>query len=527
VLSIPLVETKSAPAAIDCVSPATRERLGSLPVDGPEQVRATVARAREAQRLWRQTSFAERRRVLELVMEQCLARADALCELVSADCGKTRENALLGEIWPVCEKLRWTIDHGEEHLRPEPVSPGLLLHKRARLEFHPLGVMGAIVPWNYPLQNLLNPIIPALMAGNGIVVKPSEHVAWSSARLIDVVHHALRSEGHPPHLVGVVNGYAETGKALIESGIDGLVFIGSVANGRRVLETAAKTITPVILELGGKDPFIVCEDADLELAAHAAMSGCFINCGQNCVASERILLHEQIAPAFEARVAELTRGLRQGAPLAGRVVDVGAIATPIQIGIVEDLVNRAVAEGARLVCGGKRMLAEVGDYFAPTILADLRPDMAIMQEETFGPVMLLTTFRSDDEAIAIANCTVFGLGSSVFSSDRERARRIASQVRAGMVGINEYGGMTYMAQDLTFGGVKASGFGRINGRDGLRACCNVKAVIDDRLPMSMPSKVYPVGERDYDTAKVALQLIYGRGRDRLRGLGALFALLRR
>ncbi len=440
---------------------------------------------------------------------------------MSQDCGKTRENALLGEIWPVCEKLRWTIKNGEKHLVPERVSAGMMLHKRARLEFHPLGVMGAIVPWNYPMQNLLNPIIPALMAGNAIVVKPSEHVAWSSARIIELVEDALRAEGHSHDLAQIVQGFGDTGRALIEAGIDGLVFIGSVGNGKRVLEAASRTITPVVLELGGKDPFIVCDDADLELAAHAAMSGCFINCGQNCVAAERVLCHESVAAAFEARVAELTRALRQGPPLAGAVVDVGAIATPMQIAVVDDLVRRAVAEGARLVCGGKRVLTEQGDYYAPTILADVRPEMAIMQEETFGPVMLLGRFASDDEAIAIANGTAFGLGSSVFSRDRQRARRIAGELEAGMAGINEYGGMTYMAQDLTFGGVKASGFGRINGREGLRACCNVKAVIDDRFPLAVPSKVYPVGERDYDSAKATLQLLYGRGRERLRGLAAL------
>ena len=506
---------------IDCVSPATREPLGTIAVAGPAEVRAAVERARAAQRSWRKTSFAERRRVLERILGACLERADELCRLVSQDCGKTRENALLGELWPVCEKLRWTIKNGEKHLVPERVSAGMMLHKRARLEFHPLGVMGAIVPWNYPMQNLLNPIIPALMAGNAIVVKPSEHVAWSSARIIELVEDALRAEGHSHDLAQIVQGFGDTGRALIEAGIDGLVFIGSVGNGKRVLEAASRTITPVVLELGGKDPFIVCDDADLELAAHAAMSGCFINCGQNCVAAERVLCHESVAAAFEARVAELTRALRQGPPLAGAVVDVGAIATPMQIAVVDDLVRRAVAEGARLVCGGKRVLTEQGDYYAPTILADVRPEMAIMQEETFGPVMLLGRFASDDEAIAIANGTAFGLGSSVFSRDRQRARRIAGELEAGMAGINEYGGMTYMAQDLTFGGVKASGFGRINGREGLRACCNVKAVIDDRFPLAVPSKVYPVGERDYDSAKATLQLLYGRGRERLRGLAAL------
>jgi acyl-CoA reductase-like NAD-dependent aldehyde dehydrogenase len=512
----------SPPEQIECFDPATREPLGQVAIDDAKAVQQAVARARRAAARWRDTSFAERRRVLARVLDRVLDDDDRLVELVVRDCGKTRENALMGEIWPVCEKLRWTLAHAERHLRPESVSSGMLLHKRARLEFHPLGVIGAIVPWNYPLQNIMNPAIPALMAGNGFVVKPSEWVAWSSEAFVDLLREALAQEGHDPELVQLVNGYGATGRALIEAGVDGLVFIGSVENGRRVLETAARKLTPVVLELGGKDPFIVCDDADLEAAVHAALNGSFINCGQNCVASERILLHQGIAARFEARVAEIAVELRQGAPLAGDVVDVGAMATPLQVDVVARLVDRAVEQGARLVVGGHRVLSERGEYFAPTVLADVTPEMDIMQHETFGPVMLLCTVRDDDEAVAVANGTGFGLSSSVFSADRQRARRIARDVEAGMAAINDYGGMTYMAPDLTFGGIKQSGFGRINGREGLRAMCNVKAVLDDRLPFTIPSRMYPIGGKDFDRTKATLQMLYGRGLERrLRGLGQL------
>jgi acyl-CoA reductase-like NAD-dependent aldehyde dehydrogenase len=198
------------------------------------------------------------------------------------------------------------------------------------------------------------------------------------------------------------------------------------------------------------------------------------------------------------------------------------MATPLQIEIVDRLVRRAVEQGARVVTGGERVRRDAGEYFAPTILADVRPDMDIMQQETFGPVMLLSTFRSDQEAIAVANGTSFGLGSSVFSADRDRARRIAAEVEAGMTAINDYGGMTYMAPDLTFGGVKHSGFGRMNGRDGLRSMCNVKAVLDDRFPFTVPSKAYPVGKKDFGLTQGTLRLVYGRGIERkLRGIARL------
>ncbi|MBL4686705.1 MAG: aldehyde dehydrogenase family protein [Nannocystaceae bacterium] len=504
-------------AIIPCTNPATREPLGTIDVDDADAVADIVARARAAQIGWGRTDFAARRRVLRRIVDQLLANVDELCDLIVADSGKTRENALMGEIWPVCEKLRWTIAKGPKHLSPERVSSGLLVHKRARLEYHPLGVLGAIIPWNYPLQNIMNPIIPALMAGNGIVVKPSEWVAWSAPRIVQIVKEAIAAEGHSPDLVGIVQGYGATGKALIDSGIDALVFIGSVENGKRVLEAAAQTITPVVLELGGKDPFIVCDDADLEQAAHAAMAGCFISAGQNCVAAERLLVFDAVYDAFEDMVGTLVRSLRQGPPAKGQV-DVGAMVTPMQLEIVERLVTRAVEQGARVVAGGKRVLADQGDYFAPTVLADITPEMDIMHQETFGPVMLLCRVSDEHEAVQIANGTAFGLSSSVFSKDHDKARRIASRLQAGMTAINEFGGMTYMAQDLTFGGVKASGFGRLNGREGLRACTNVKAVLEDRLPLHFANKLFPVAEGDFETVKSAVRMVYGSGvRARLAG----------
>ena len=509
---------------IPCTDPATKELLGEIPVDTPDRVEAAVARAKVAQRQWRQTSFAERRNVLRSLLAYVVDHKDEICLTVQRDSGKTRENALLGEIWTTCEKLRWTIKNGEKHLRPERVSPGLLLHKKARLEFHPLGVIASIIPWNYPFQNVVNPIPPALMAGNAIVIKPSEWVAWSSARFIDAFREILRHAGHNPDVIQAVQGYGETGAALARADVDSILFIGSVENGRRVIEASAERVTPVVMELGGKDPFIVCEDANLEQAVHAALAGCYVNCGQNCVASERLLVHESVYHAFEQRAAQLVGDFRQG-DSRGEVFDVGAIITPLQLDIIELAVNRAIAQGARLVTGGRRVLTDRGQYYAPTILADITPDMDIARREVFGPVMLLMRVRDDDQAIAIANDVSYGLSSSVFSKNRARARRIASQVEAGMSAINDFGGITYMAQDLTFGGVKASGFGRMNGREGLRSMCNVKAVVEDRFPIQQPNEMFPVSQSIYRRFSGVIELLYGRNLgERWRGL---LRLLRR
>jgi len=511
------------PDQIVCVDPATRAPLGSVRVDSPADVDAAVARAKAAQKSWARTSFAERRRVLGALLAWTVEHKEDICAEVQRGSGKTRENALLGEIWPVCEKLRWTIGNGEKHLRPEKVSSGLLAHKTARLEYHPLGVLAAIIPWNYPFQNIMNPIIPALMAGNAVVLKPSEWVAWSSARLVDELRRVIKDAGHDPDLVQAVQGFGETGAALARSAVDTILFIGSVGNGRRVVQASAERVTPVVMELGGKDAFIVCDDADLEQAVHAAMSGCFINCGQNCVASERILVEDGIYDRFAERAYELTHGLRQGSSRDG-IVDVGAIATPLQLDVIEKLVTSAVKQGARLLTGGKRVHAEQGNFFEPTILADVTPEMDIAREEMFGPVMLLMRVRDDDEAVRVANGVNYGLGSSVFSKDRPRARAIASKLEAGMTAINEFGGITYMVQGLTFGGVKASGYGRMNGREGLRSMCNIKAVVDDRFPLSRPNRIFPVAANDYGRFSGVIDLIYGKGvAQKWRGLTRLFA----
>lgn len=496
-------------SSIDCFDPANRRHLGQVAVDSPEAVLRAVERARAAQRVWGRASLATRKQVLRQLLAFILEHADEICNEVVADSGKTRENAMLGEIWPVCEKLRWTIRNAEKHLRPERVSSGLMLHKKAVIEFHPLGVIGVICPWNYPFQNILGPAIPALMAGNAVVIKVSEWSAWSSLYFQKIFDQVLSAAGFSPDLVKIVNGYAATGKALVSSGVDSLVFTGSVDNGRRVLVESARNLTPVILELGGKDAMIVCDDADLDQSVHAALNGVFINAGQNCMSAERLLVFDNVFDEFRDRVVALTKNLSQGESSEEKLVDVGAIVSPIQLDLIERMVDEAVAGGARVLVGGKRALSERGQYFEPTILTDVTPAMAIMQEELFGPVMILHRVRDEEEAVRVANGTRFGLSSTVMSRDPKRAKRIAEQIVAGSTCINDFG-LCYMVQDLPFGGTKSSGIGRLNGRDGLRACTNIKATLSDRLPIRQANRLFPVRQGDYGLALNTIRLIYDR-----------------
>jgi acyl-CoA reductase-like NAD-dependent aldehyde dehydrogenase len=508
------------PSIIECVNPATGARLGTMPAATPDDVKRIVERARVAQKQWATSTFAQRRAVLGHMLDHILANIDEIVAAVVEDSGKTHENALLGEIMTVCSKIKWICANGEKYLKPEHVSSGLLMHKKARIEYRPLGVVACIVPWNYPFQNIFGSIVAPLMAGNAVVVKASEGVAWSTQRFQKITDEALQREGFSADTVQIINGYGDTGAALVRSGVQKILFIGSVPNGRRILEGSVQHLTPVVLELGGKDPMIVCEDASLEQAVHSALGGCFINLGQNCVASERIIVLDGIYDRFVAEVQRIGASLRQGSPAAPGTLDVGAITTPQQLKVIDTLVSDALASGARALVGGKPV-AGPGNLYPPTILVDVTPDMRIAREEVFGPVMLIMRARNDDEAIAIANGTEFGLQSSVFTKDRARGERIAAAIEAGGVCINDFG-MCYLAQDLPFGGVKHSGFGRMNGRDGLRAYTNAKAVLTDRFAFSVVPKLYPVKPGDYAKARHTIRFLFSRTlRDRLSSLVAL------
>ena len=502
------------PSMIECFNPATGEKLGEVPALSAAEVDAAVARAHSAQKAWAQTSFAQRRAFFKTLLSRILADMDGICAAVVQDGGKTFENAALGEIMTVANKLRWLIAHGERYLKTEKVSTGgPLLHKKGRIEYRPLGVVAAIVPWNYPFQNIFASLADPLMAGNAVVLKASEAVAWSTQYFQQLLHSVFDQHGISRDTVQILNGYGDTGAALVRADVQKILFIGSVGNGRRIVAGSAERLTPTVMELGGKDPLIVCDDADLKRAVHSAIGGCLVNLGQSCVAPERILVQEGIYPQFEQELVALVAAMRQGDARAPSSVDVGAICSPLQVKLIEELVEDALAKGARALTGGKRLggAHAGGNFFPPTILAGVTPHMRIAQEEVFGPVLLLLPFKTDADAVRIANDCEFGLQSSVFSKNQARAERIASQIEAGATVLNDFG-MCYLNQNLPFGGVKTSGFGRMSGRDGLRAYTNPKAVLSDRIWGLAPAPViFPVKAGDYVKARKMIRLMLAPG----------------
>ena len=392
-----------------------------------------------------------------------------------------------------CEKLWWLIDHGEAALRPEKRTSGrMMFYKSARVEFVPLGVVGAIVPWNYPYHNVLNPLSAALFAGNGLVLKVSEHAAWSGAGFVKkVIDAALAAAGAPADLVKIVAGYGDAGAALVSGGVDHLIFVGSTGVGRAVAAGAAPTLTPVTLELGGKDAFVVCADADLDAALAAGLRGAFQSCGQNCAGAERFIVHASVANEFAEKAGAAARAMRQGNPLGESVVDSGSMCMPAAVVAVAALVDDAVAKGAKLVAGGSSKMIETGQFYPPTVLYGVKRGMRIWEEEVFGPVFAIAVAENDDDAVALANDCSFGLGSAVFSRNQARARQIGERLEAGMTSLNDFA-TTYMCQSLPFGGVKESGYGRFAGVEGLRALTTAKAVAEDAFPLLIKTQIPPL-----------------------------------
>ena len=361
----------------------------------------------------------------------------------------------------------------------------------------------------------MNHIISGIFAGNAVVGKVSEHTSWSSQYFTRMIRAALQAHGHNPDLCQTITGFGDAGAALVKSEyVDKIIFTGSPAIGKKVMETASQYLKPVILELGGKDAMVILEDCKLKDILPWVMRGCFQNCGQNCVGIERVLVYESIYDDFLQAVTPLVENLRQGVPLAtcgaDGNVDCGSLVMPEQLDIIQSLVDDAIKKGAKLVCGGKRH----GQFYQPTIVADVTPDMRIYQEELFGPVMTVAKVPKDDDATAIAmvNQSRFGLGSSVYCTNQRRGLAIARQIRSGMTCVNDFGS-NYLVQALPFGGVNDSGFGRFAGPEGLQALCLERSILTDRIPgvkTTIPPPLnYPVNkERAMGFADSLLQLLY-------------------
>lgn len=475
------------PTKIQSYCPATGQYLGTFTCKTPNEMDAQIAAAAAAQKPWAESLFAVRKQLLRTLAQHILDNQEDIARVACRDSGKTKLDALMGEIMVTLEKIEWIVAHGERALRPLP-RPGpssllLGLLKNAEVRYEPLGVVGAIVLWNYPFHNLLGPVVAALFSGNAIVVKCSEQVVWLLTWFVGLVHAALRSLGLDEGLVQLVYCFPEHARHFsAHEGLRHLTFIGSQPVAKQVLRDVAPQLTPCVVELGGKDAVIVLDSVrDYASLASVIMRGTFQSAGQNCIGIERVVClpgaYEALVPLLAAKM----KTLRVGSNIDQLdEIDVGAMISGARFAHLEALVADAVRQGATLVAGGAAYTHPnypQGHYFEPTMLTGVTPEMRIANEEVFGPV--LTVMRADtaDAAVAIANGTEFGLGGSVFGSHAQ-CLAVAQRLECGNVAINDFA--TFYVCQLPFGGVKKLGYGKFGGEEGLTGLCNCKSVVVDR-----------------------------------------------
>jgi acyl-CoA reductase-like NAD-dependent aldehyde dehydrogenase len=500
-------QPQTSTETIEVENPATGQVIQRLPVTSPDEVRVLVDRARTAQPAWAAMGFEGRARVLRRMQKWVVDNAERVIQTIVDESGKTYEDASVVELAYGAGALGFWAKHAPEYLSDEKVrtSNPFVMGRKLVVRYRPVGVVGVIGPWNYPLTNNFGDAIPALAAGNAVVLKPSEITPLTSLLLAD----AIRECGLPENAIQVAVGGADTGTALIDA-VDFVMFTGSTATGRKVMSRAAETLTPVALELGGKDPMIVLKDADIERAANAATYYAMQNGGQTCVSVERVYVEAPIYDQFVNAVTEKVKALRQGAPAGPASVEVGAVTFAPQLDIVRRHVDQAREAGARITTGG-HVRAGAGRFFEPTVLADVDHSMTAMTDETFGPTMPIMKVADAEEAVRLANDSPYGLGASVWTKDLARGEQIARRIESGYACVND-ANVNYFAYELPMGGWKESGLGVRHGAAGIRKYTRQQAILVTRLAMKRDVHFFPYSARTTKLLGRLTKVLYGRGK---------------
>jgi len=471
-------ELQIAARKVISVNPASGALLREFECASEQEVQSAVSRARAAQPAWHAAGARKRIAVLRDFQRLLHASKSDISDLITSEAGKPRVEALLTEVMVVLDAARFCVEKAFPFLREEEVPHGNLAMKTkaGRIVREPYGVIGIISPWNYPFSIPATESLAALATGNAVVLKPSELTPLTALGLAALLHEA----GVPKDIFQVVVGDGATGAALVNAAIDKLIFTGSVGTGRRIAQTAAARLLPVVLELGGKDPMLVLADADIDIASSGAVWGAFVNAGQACLSVERCYVHRSVYQPFVEACVRKTQQLRVGDGLDSQT-DMGPMIHERQVRIVESQVEDARAKGARVLTGGRR-LPELGpNFYAPTVLVDVDHGMRIMREETFGPVLPIMRYDTEDEAIRLANDSDYGLGASIWTRNSAHGEALARRIEAGTVMLNDAVSCFGISEAL-HGGVKASGLGRTHGHFGLEEMVRVKYVDSDLLP---------------------------------------------
>lgn len=489
---------------ITCINPANRQTLGQIPISTSAEITQTVTRARAAFQKWKAVPLSQRLKLIEIFRRNVFENRDSLARLITTETGKPVVEALVSEVFGALEMCDWLQKNTAAALASEKVSLNALFFpgKRSYNVFEPLGIIGVISPWNYPFSIPVSSMLAALAVGNAVVLKPSPKTALTAQAIIDL----FQKSGFAADLVGLVQGDRQEAQDLILSDISRVIFTGSVAGGKAIMSLASKKLLPVTLELGGKHAAIVLRDSEIEKIARPIVWAAFTNAGQACASIERLYVEKPLAEALSTRLAELTSRLRLGDGLLPDT-DVGPLLDESQVTRVQNQVNHAVEQGARILAGGRARQDLGGFFFEPTVLVDVRPDMAIVTEEIFGPVLPIVTVNNAEEAIAAANDSTLGLGASIWTPDIALAERMAREIDAGMVWIND-GLYTHVSPDAPWGGIKESGFGRMHSAAELRDLVYTKN-IGVNSPKAQDWN-YPYGGPSLDHVRGGLEIVHSR-----------------
>jgi len=498
---------QQAGTEIPVENPVTGAVIAHVPDLPAARVAELAARARAAQPGWRALGFERRGRILARMQKWLMDNHERVASTIISETGKTHEDANLAELTYTAGAMAFWIKHAEGFLDDEsvPVSTLALKGKTLAVRYEPVGLVGVISPWNYPLTNGFGDCVPALMAGNSVILKPSEITPLTSL----LVAEGLAECGLPEGVLAVATGRGATGAALVDEA-DMVMFTGSTATGKQVMARAAQTLTPVSLELGGKDPMIVLADANLERAANAAVYYAMQNSGQTCISIERVYVEEPVYDAFVQKVTAKVRGLRQGPSSAPGTAEVGAMTFPKQLEIVEDHVQDALAKGARALTGAKRA-ALPGSFYEPTVLVDVDHSMKAMTQETFGPTLPIMKVADAEQAIALANDSPYGLGAAIYTGDARRGRQLARRLEVGAVCVND-ALLNYFAVEMPMGGWKASGLGTRHGAGGIRKYAKQQSLLVNRINLKRDPFMFPYRARVSKALFGGVRLLYGRAK---------------
>ena len=463
---------------VDSINPATGEIVSRVSATPLSAIPAIFETARAAQKEWSAQPLSKRCAMLRKLRDAIFERRDDIADIVTRETGKPRAEAILAEVLLALDTASFLARQAPRWLRPErvPHHNVALKAKSGWLEFEPHGVVAIISPWNYPFAIPMTELIPALVAGNSVLLKPSELTPATGALVGELIDRA----GFPKGLLQILQGGGEVGAAIIEAGPAKVFFTGSVATGRRIAEACASKLIPSVLELGGKDAMIVLADADLDVTSSAAVWGGFTNCGQACLSVERIYVEQPVAEKFTQLCVEKTKKLRLGSSNDAEA-DIGPMIRERQLEKVEQQLRDAEQRGAQMLTGGNRRPDLGPNFLEPTVVTKVDHSMQLMREEIFGPVLAIRSVASVDEAIALANDSPFGLSASIWTGDARRGRELASRIRAGSVMINDVASY-YGISEAPHGGSGFSGWGRTHSRLGLLEMVQVKYVDVDRLP---------------------------------------------